>query len=347
MSRMRIYSKTPVNEKNLSDGTGLSDDTGKTVFILSVGHSGSTILDLILGRHSNVFSTGELAYLPWQIYRNITAEFQHVAGQSCSCGMEFFGCPFWSRVIAEVEGVRNRRLAEDPFSISIGIGTPDRYGEDSFWRRLKKRVVEHGLSSLNGRLRHVVIAKLYRAKIENSILLYRAIRNHAKHEVVVDSSKDILRALGVYSLRPESTFFIKLVRSPIGVAASSMKRKRSPLKAVDNWKRYYRLFDRLTRSVPSRQKLTVRYEDLVESPSKIAVSIFKFLGLSGDFRYEEQFRINPRDYHLVAGNPIRLNQKCFEIKHDSSWKQIFDEEMILRISRRAGVKSCVEEPFPQ
>jgi len=41
----------------------------KIVYILSVGHSGSTLLDMLLGQFPNIFSTGELKHLTWQLYR--------------------------------------------------------------------------------------------------------------------------------------------------------------------------------------------------------------------------------------------------------------------------------------
>jgi hypothetical protein len=39
----------------------------KIIFIISAGHSGSTLLDLLIGTLPSVVSTGELIWLPWQI----------------------------------------------------------------------------------------------------------------------------------------------------------------------------------------------------------------------------------------------------------------------------------------
>ena len=40
------------------------------IYIVSPGHSGSTLLDMLLGSLPGVFSLGECTYLPWQLYRN-------------------------------------------------------------------------------------------------------------------------------------------------------------------------------------------------------------------------------------------------------------------------------------
>ncbi|MFW5804266.1 MAG: hypothetical protein ACOCWG_03435 [bacterium] len=38
----------------------------KLIYIISTGHSGSTLLDILLGTFNNVFSTGEFRYFTWQ-----------------------------------------------------------------------------------------------------------------------------------------------------------------------------------------------------------------------------------------------------------------------------------------
>ena len=41
----------------------------KLIYIVAAGHSGSTLLDMLIGSIPGVFSTGELNHLPWQLSR--------------------------------------------------------------------------------------------------------------------------------------------------------------------------------------------------------------------------------------------------------------------------------------
>src|SRR3954447_898046 len=61
----------------------------KLVYILGTGRCGSTLLDLMLGSHPLIHSTGELDYLPEPAWSN---------GCTCSCGASTLECPFWTGV---------------------------------------------------------------------------------------------------------------------------------------------------------------------------------------------------------------------------------------------------------
>src|SRR5438105_3013640 len=58
----------------------------KIVYIAGYSRSGSTILDILLGNHSQVISTGELVYL-FEDWNNPT--------RSCTCGKPYGNCSFW------------------------------------------------------------------------------------------------------------------------------------------------------------------------------------------------------------------------------------------------------------
>ena len=72
----------------------------RLIYIASPGHSGSTLLDLLLNAHSKIVSGGELK------------RFQPFIGdlkRRCTCGITpILACPFWAAVAAELEA---RRLA--------------------------------------------------------------------------------------------------------------------------------------------------------------------------------------------------------------------------------------------
>lgn len=79
------------------------------VFIASLGHSGSTLLDLMLNAHPEVASVGELKQLTRY------ARFQRDRGRTprCSCGAPSLGkCPFWTKVDACTKDHGGRHLGE-------------------------------------------------------------------------------------------------------------------------------------------------------------------------------------------------------------------------------------------
>ena len=75
---------------------------GKLIYILSFGHSGSTLLDLTLGTHSKMLSTGELMFLPFNLQRSLNAEYPIENGSRCSCHLKYLDCPVWSQVIDRI-----------------------------------------------------------------------------------------------------------------------------------------------------------------------------------------------------------------------------------------------------
>ena len=73
------------------------------VYIMGRGHSGSTILDLVMGNHEEMRTVGEL-----------TNGFR-VAGVLCSCGARLDECEFWRDVRAELRD-RHPETSFDDYS---------------------------------------------------------------------------------------------------------------------------------------------------------------------------------------------------------------------------------------
>jgi Sulfotransferase family len=80
----------------------------KVVFIASLSHSGSTLLDLMLNAHPNVVSVGELKQL------GRFARFEKPGRRlRCTCGAKsLFDCDFWGRVSALTEAVVGRTIRD-------------------------------------------------------------------------------------------------------------------------------------------------------------------------------------------------------------------------------------------
>ena len=80
----------------------------KIVFIASLSHSGSTLLDLMLNASPDIVSVGELKKL------GRFARFeQRKSRHSCTCGCpSLWDCGFWSKVNAHTKEVTGQTIAE-------------------------------------------------------------------------------------------------------------------------------------------------------------------------------------------------------------------------------------------
>lgn len=70
----------------------------KLVFIASLSHSGSTILDLILGGHSRFVGLGEIV----RVLRPGPTGLEKTRKLLCSCNKEMDQCVFWGKVACQL-----------------------------------------------------------------------------------------------------------------------------------------------------------------------------------------------------------------------------------------------------
>lgn len=86
------------------------------IYILGRGHSGSTLLDLLISSNSQVTSVGEMKSLSSRKRRT----GREPTEEPCTCGSaRLLDCPFWQRVEAEVRG-----------SIGLPLRDIDQYSDD-------------------------------------------------------------------------------------------------------------------------------------------------------------------------------------------------------------------------
>lgn len=108
------------------------------IYIVGVGHSGSTLLDLLLGSHSQAFSVGELIALS-TTGRKLRQ--QRVLERPCDCGAPTkLSCPIWSEV--------DRRLQQTCATSlrTIEVESPD---PDEF--RRVNRTIYDAIAAASGR----------------------------------------------------------------------------------------------------------------------------------------------------------------------------------------------------
>jgi hypothetical protein len=79
----------------------------RAVFVAGLGHSGSTLLDLMLSGHSRLVGLGEIRTL-LRLHMRDSAAFRV---RRCSCGVDLSDCVFWSAVHDRLSFVRDMNLA--------------------------------------------------------------------------------------------------------------------------------------------------------------------------------------------------------------------------------------------
>lgn len=88
----------------------------KIVFITSLERSGSTLLDITLGRHPDLVSFGEVARV---LLPHCGGGMPSVVERPCSCGSKVSECEFWGPVTQEI-GKRESSLSiEDRYRIFL------------------------------------------------------------------------------------------------------------------------------------------------------------------------------------------------------------------------------------
>ncbi len=95
----------------------------KIVFILGIGRSGSTLLDVTLGSHPKFIGLGEI----YATLRNDFNIFNNTT-RTCTCGNTVNKCPFWGEVAERVLPKISRPMAER-YQILLDVFNKI-YGED-------------------------------------------------------------------------------------------------------------------------------------------------------------------------------------------------------------------------
>lgn len=268
------------------------------IYIAGRGHSGSTILDILLSQSNDIHSSGQIA----------AGLSREATGSTCSCGEKTTACEFWVNVKNEYEKSQQmdwNTMAEKSGKQAIFSSFPA-----TFFSIL-----------LNGKLRELGSAN-------NN--LYNAISKVSNRSRVLDSSKSTPRALLTLDTN-ELAKIVHLVRDPRQVILSHYWRFR-------NWNGHFTTMRRtfkLHRSfIPliivftsvswmignlileafkifySYRIYRVRYEDLCNDTEKTLTELATWLNISieevvGLVHDKQPMKIG----HYIGGNRIRMQKE--------------------------------------
>lgn len=313
------------------------------LFILSSGHSGSTILDLALGTHKDCFSLGEISEIQTEID----------CDTHCVCGDTISTCDFWTRVKATLF---------KKYHINIKTG-------GDFCIKPQAKSKQTIINKIKTSLKITGISKIKDSWIINADHIYNAIFQVSNSPILIDSSKNLIRALLINkTLKNYDIKFLHLVRDVRGVAHSYNKKSFSvrlpgeekkevqrtkdifPIAdACGMWNRYNgRITLMLKTLVNKKNAKRVMYENLCANPDETLKDIVEWLGLE----YTDSLKkFSSAEHHNVGGNTSRFNSA--EIKSvDEKWRNLLDKNDINKCMKKArwlnwyyGYRSGKNHPF--
>jgi hypothetical protein len=289
----------------LPDGAAHDRSTRRipVVYIAGPGRSGSTLLDLVLGQAEGVVSVGELRNL-WS--RGLKD------GWPCGCGKPVLECPFWSAVLIRAFG------SIDAASSAAMTELQNRTVRTRHLPRLWWDLAAH---------RSDPAVQSYAEMLSR---LYRAVAEISGAQVVVDSSKHPADAVVASTIKEVELRVLHLVRDPRAVTYSWTRPKDSPRESITlapqspilcsvRWTVWNTIIGSLlARRLGSRYRV-VRYEDLMDDPSRTLADVLGFMGLPVDALALRGTTIELRTTHSVCGNPARFTTGSVELVADLRW----------------------------
>lgn len=274
----------------------------RVLYIAGYGHSGSTLLDIVLGQHREVMGAGELFRLAGAAWRE---------GEPCSCGEALPDCPVWRAIVRGWEA-------------RAGSGVIAAYGRLQARCEARLAVLPAGAADL----------RAYRTL---SLALFRSIREVTGRTVVVDSSKLPSRAAALAQTPGIDLRLLHLVRDGRGVAWSmrrrmardpkaglqAEKRGRSAVRTGLAWMLTNLAAERVARSLPAHASLRLRYESLLADPAATLAAVGALAGVGMEDVARAIAAGTPvAPGHVMAGNRLRM-AGTLRLRADSEWQRLF------------------------
>lgn len=259
----------------------------RVLYIAGYGRSGSTLLDIVLAGHENIFGLGEVACLPEEIA---------LQERTCACGSRYRSCSFWgdwTERIGDPRGLREVLLAIEQR------------------RQLPALLLDRQAQDLRNRY----------TRYHNELLRYIVERSGA--EILVDSSKNgrwtAGRFLSLERLADVEVHVLHLIRRGAATVKSyaehgsnwALEGKRKPpaipgIRASVGWTLANGVAALLRRFLPSERYCRIWYRDLVESPRRVLTDIGVWLDVDMEevitkIEQDQAFSVG----HQVGGNRLR------------------------------------------
>ncbi len=294
-------------------------DKAKVLYITSVGHSGSTLLDLICGTLPNVFSAGEVQFLSWQLLQGANPSDPQTY---CSCGKSFNNCDLWKKIINNISEKKKIDIFKNPQKYSYSINRNIKRYEDKRILKIINLIFQLSITYSVFSFLKYLIYLYFLPSIKRNWDFFDQISKTTGVKYIVDSSKNINRFLLLQMYNPKRIKLIVLKRDIKGVVSSSHNGLNQNLikKRAHSWLKFYnKKLKLIYKTTHSDNILHVNYEDICKETNATREKIALFLKIKKPV--DEIKAISPYKYHTIQGNPLRLKKEDLDIKYDERWKK--------------------------
>lgn len=240
------------------------------IYILGAGNSGSTMLSMVLGAHSNAASVGELPRLDQ--YRALDLE--------CSCGAPVSRCELWGAI--DNPPRQGRPAPITPTASWLALW---RYRRDCLRRD-----------------------PYYLDVVARNIDIYRQIAEETGKQVIVDAAKDPLRLYYLFRSGHVRLLPIWVVRDGRAYIDSMKRRGRmSVFRATFRWARMNFTAEKVVRFMSGGTDIMrVDYSEFANDPEACVRRICETAGLGYEPEMLEYYK---QTFHNIAGTRTRKSLK--------------------------------------
>lgn len=283
------------------------------VYVASIGRSGTTLLESMLGAHPEMATTGELHLWPH--------ELEMGGVRPCGSGKYVQECPFWQTMRKQV----------DPLA-QTGPQLHYFREEHNGGRTLRlRRLSDFASGELSPRT-----ARLVQQYGQNNYEIFHHFLNLVEAETgtrpgwVVDASKDPYRLLWLQRSGLFNIKVVHMVKNPRGFIYSVTKdwiHGNTPFRLVPRiyytarqslaWTVQNHLFSLITEHfVPPSASMLLQYETLATAPHSTFKSVCDLIGVAYEPDAVDHFREGSP--YAMAGNPMRYEDRGIAL--DEHWK---------------------------
>lgn len=275
------------------------------LYVMGSGHSGSTLLDMMLGEIPGFLSCGEV---------HVLSRLQ--PSDACSCGQALSACEIWSNV----------------------VGADSAAAPLQALRTQQRSVRARHTPALLARRRHAPLQGPVGGYAEAITEVYRRLSAATGADVLIDSSKEPSHAALLGLLPQVNARFVHLVRDPRGVVYSYLRAQRRGADRADGmpgagavgpkaliaqgarWTVANGLAELVTVRFGRRTSLRLKYEDLISAPERVLPGLASLFGRNlGARRIVEDGHARLGTNHMLTGNRSRNRTGRVPLRIDDEW----------------------------
>jgi len=292
----------------------MTSDRINLIYIASIGRSGTTLFETMLGAHSEIETTGELHLWPHEIMQR--------GVRPCGSGLYVDECPFWTEMRRRVQPLEQAEPRIHFFREAHDAGRTLRL------RRLRD-FAERPLPPS--------VAKKVEVYGRNNAIVFETFQDLVEEETgkrprwVVDASKDVYRLLWLLRSGYFNIKVVHMIKHPCGFAysvtknwirqdglLSDVKRLYYTARQSGAWVTRNLLYRLLMRNhVSESNGMLIRYEDLATNPREVFRQACAMVGVEYQEQAVDRWREGSR--FTIAGNPMRYEDRDIEL--DERWKR--------------------------